>query len=127
MLVLAMIAAAVGLAAGPDGADPRRVAEQGLGPKIAGRMAVVFPDPARRTLRGQAIIYLKLAGSWCQIGAGDYVRGSNFVNRGGHNPTIRLIDRREGATDLSWRDGRLVLTRRGKLVRALDVPANGCK
>ncbi|UVO55321.1 hypothetical protein [Sphingomonas sp. SUN039] len=127
MFALALLAAAVGLAVGPEGADPRRVADQGLGPGIVGRMAVVFPDPARRTPRDRATIYLKLGGSWCRVGSGNYVRGSNFVDRGGYNPSIRLIDRHERATDLSWRDGRLVLMRRGQHVQTLDVPANGCK
>ncbi len=126
MLVLAVAAAAM-TAVGPDGADPRRVAEQGLGANIVGRMAVVFPDSLRKTAPERATIYLKLNGPWCWVGSGDYVRGSNFVDRGGRNPSIRLIDRQEGATDLSWNGAQLLLMRRGKPVRALDAPASGCK
>lgn len=124
MWPLAIMAAAM-LAGGPGGTDPRRVAEQGLGTNIDGRMAVVFPDPT--SPRDRAVIYLKIKGDWCRVGSGDYVRGSNRTNRGGRNPSIRMIDRNERSVDMYWRGGRLVLIRRGKQVKALDVPAQGCK
>jgi hypothetical protein len=127
MLVLAVAAVAAMPAVGPDEADPLRVADQGLGTNIDGRMAVVFPDGARRDGRQQAVIYLKSNGRWCRVGTGDYVRGSNRIDRGGRSPSIRLIDRRERAVDMYWRDGRLVLIHRGRQIRALDAPANGCK
>ncbi len=124
MWPLAIMAAAM-LAGGPGGTDPRRVAEQGLGTNIDGRMAVVFPDPD--SLRDRAVIYLRMNRDWCRVGSGDYVRGSNRIDRGGRNPSIRMIDRRERAVDMYWRGGRLVLMRRGKQIAALDVPAQGCK
>ena len=124
---LALMAAAVVMAVGPDVAGPRRVAEQGLGTNIDGRMAVVFPDPASTSPHDRAIIYLKANGGWCRVGSGDYVRGSNRIDRGGYNPSIRLIDRRERAVDMFWQGGRLVLMRGWKLVKVLDAPARGCK
>lgn len=120
-------AAAAAMTVGPGGADPRRVADHGLGKNGEGRVAVVFPDRTNRTNPGRATIYLWVDDRWCRVGIGDYVRGSNRVDRGGRNPSIRLIDRRERAVDMYWRDGRLVLTRSGKQVRTLDAPASGCK
>jgi hypothetical protein len=125
MWLLAVVAAAI--AGGPGGADPRRVAEHGLGKNGEGRVAVVFPDRSNRAESGRATIYLWMNDQWCRVGTGGYVRGSNRVDRGGRNPSIRLIDRRERADDMYWRDGRLILMRGGKQVGVLDVPANGCK
>lgn len=124
---LLTVAVAAAIAGGPGGADPRRVAEHGLGKNGEGRVAVVFPDRINRTVHSRATIYLWTNDQWCRVGTGDYVRGSNRVDRGGRNPSIRLIDRRERAVDMYWIDGRLVLIRRGQQVRTLDAPANGCK
>lgn len=125
MWPLAFAAAAL-LTGGPGGVDPRRVTEHGLGKDGEGRVAVVFPDNAIRSMRGRATIYLWMNEQWCRVGTGDYVRGSNRVDRGGRNRNIRLIDRRERAVDMYWRDGRLVLMRAGRQVKAIDVPANRC-
>lgn len=121
------IAAAALMTGGPGGADPRRIAEHGLGKNGEGRVAVVFPDATGGTSRGRAAIYLWTNEKWCRVGTGDYVRGSNRVDRGGRNPSIRMIDRRERAVDMYWTDGRLILMRGGRQVKALDVPADGCK
>lgn len=126
MVPLAIMAAAM-LAGGPGGADPRRVAEQVLGRNGEGRVSVVFPDAAGDKPHNRAVFYLWANDRWCRIGTGDYVRGSNRIDRGGRNPSIRLIDRRERAVDMYWADGRPVLMRRGKQIAALDVPAQGCK
>jgi hypothetical protein len=127
MWPLAVVAVAASALVGPDGVCRRRVADQGLGTGIEGRMAVVFPDPVRGSTQDRAIIYLKRGGRWCRVGTGDYVRGSNRVDRGGRNPSIRLIDRREQADDMYWIGGQIVLMRGGRQVKALDPPANGCK
>ena len=127
MWPLAVVAVAAAASVGPDGVDRRRVADQGLGTGIEGRMAVVFPDTARGNTRDRAMIYLKRDGRWCRVGTGDYVRGSNRIDRGGRNPSIRLIDRREQAVDMYWFGGRIVLMRAGQQVKALDPSANGCK
>ena len=123
------LAAAVAgaIAVGPGGADPRRVAEHGLGKNGEGRVAVVFPETTIGATRSRATIYLWMKGQWCPVGTGDYLRGSNRVDRGGRNPSIRLIDRRERAVDMYWSNGRLVLMRGGRQIRTLDAPTNGCE
>ena len=124
-LLTAALAGAITV--GPGGVDPPRVVEHGLGKNGEGRVAVVFPAKTQGTARARATIYLRMNDQWCRVGTGDYVRGSNRIDRGGRSPSIRLIDRRERAVDMYWRDGRLVLLRGGRQIRTLDLPANGCK
>lgn len=124
-LLVAVVAGAITV--GPRGVDPSRGLEHGLGKNGEGRVAVVFPETTKGRARGRAMIYLRMNDQWCQVGTGDYVRGSNRVDRGGRNPSIRLIDGRERAVDMYWSDGRLVLMRGGLQVRTLDARPNGCK
>lgn len=124
---LLAVAVAGAITVGPGGVDPRRVVEHGLGKNGEGRVAVVFPETTKGTARGRATIYLRMNDQWCQVGTGDYVRGSNRVDRGGRNPSIRLIDRRERAVDMYWSDGWLVLMRSDRQVRTLDARPTGCK
>ena len=123
---LLAFAAAANLSGIPGGDDPARVTEHGLGRNGTGRVAVIFPAATGGKSRRPAVFYLRIADRWCRVGTGDYLRGSNRVDRGGRNASIRLIDRQERAVYMYWRDQRLVLIRGGGQVRALDAPKTGC-
>ncbi len=141
MTVLATIALAA-LAAGPapvDPAninptrvDPARVVELTLGEGGAGRVAVVFAAPQQHYLAAprtpaRATIFLWSAGRWCAVGAGRYVRGASITDRGGAHRAIRLIDTRERAFELHWRDDRLSLWQRGQQLRVFDAAPGACR
>ena len=109
---------------GPDGVGADDKVELALGPGATARVAVTF---AGKSGYPHAGIYVwSDAAGWCHVAAGDYVRGSAIIDRGGKRRGIRLIDRQERLTELRREGGLLVLHRGGRDVRRIDPSRSGC-